>query len=93
MVQWPHDDYARLSSEALKESIVATIARCPLITAWNNPKIKGAVNGLGFASLSRYETIKPDYDFIDLGALARNIAHELTLWSQVESAQDAIRAA
>lgn len=92
MGHWPVEDYARVDSRMLYEAIQTTIGKCPLIIAWNTPKIEGAVNpALGCAVVSRYEGIKPDFDFIDLGALARNITHELVLWSQVESAQDATR--
>lgn len=89
--EWGSGD-CLLSSSTLMTAIDRTIHQCPLIVAWNTPKIEGAVNPeLNTAFISRYEAIKPDYDFIDLGALARNVAHELTLWSQVESAQDAVR--
>lgn len=92
MGHWPIEDFARVDSRMLYEAVQTTIDKCPLIVAWNTPKIEGAVNPqFGAACISRYESIKPDYDFIDLGALARNITHELVLWSQVEAAQDATR--
>jgi hypothetical protein len=94
MQQWPHADYERLDADVLKAEIRAVIERCALVKAWNEPKLQGAVNpDYGAAFVSRYETIKPDYDFIDLDALAHNVAHELTLWAQVEAAQDAGRPA
>lgn len=94
MGYWLHPDYARIASRDLKKAIKQTIEQCPLIVAWNSPKLEGAVSPeLGVAFISRYESIKPDYDFIDLDALAHNVCHELTLWSQVESAQDAVRTA
>lgn len=90
--QWPHEDYARLSASALHAEIYAIIERCPLVKAWNEPKLKGAINpDYDCAFVSRYDSIKPDYDFIDLHALTRNVAHEITLWSQVEAAQDRTR--
>jgi len=46
----------------------------PEIEKLNHPKID---SGAMFASSSRYHTTKPDYDFIDLGALARNIVYML----------------
>jgi hypothetical protein len=92
MEKWPHGDYAALSSGELALAIKETIEHCPLILAWNNPKIEGVVNPeLGVAVTSRFDTIKPDYDFIDLGALARNVTHDLVLWAQVEAAQDETR--
>lgn len=92
MEQWSHEDYARLDTRALHQEIRAVIDRSPLVKAWNEPKKEGAVNtALGCAFVSRYESIHPDWDFIDLGALARNVAHEITLWEQVEAAQDGSR--
>lgn len=92
MEQWGGRDYLMMSDVTLKMAIRRTIGECPLIVAWNTPKTEGAVRPeLGIAFVSRYESIKPDYDFIDLDALAHNVAHELTLWSQVESAQDQTR--
>jgi hypothetical protein len=90
MEHWGGNDYLMMTSANLKTAIRRTIDQCPLIVAWNTPKIEGAVNpGLGVAFVSRYESINSDYDFIDLDALAHNVSHELTLWSQVEHAQDA----
>ena len=40
------------------------------IEKFNNPKID---KGQTFATSSRYHKTKADYDFVDLGALARNI--------------------
>lgn len=92
MEHWGGKDYLMMTSANLKTAIRRTIDQCPLIVAWNTPKKEGAVNlATGTAFVSRYETIKPDYDFVDLDALAHNVCHELTLWSQVESAQDATR--
>lgn len=92
MEHWGGKDYLMMNAANLKTAIRRTIDQCPLIVAWNTPKHEGAVNpDLGIAFVSRYESIKPDYDFIDLDALAHNVAHELTLWSQVESAQDKTR--
>lgn len=93
MERWGLADFAPMNSANLKIAIRQTIEQCPLIVAWNTPKIGGAVNPeFGVAFVSRYESIKPDHDFIDLDALAHNICHELTLWSQVESAQDSASA-
>jgi hypothetical protein len=39
------------------------------------------------------ERTPPTSDFIDRGALARNITHDVVLWEQVECAQDKVRAA
>lgn len=46
----------------------------PEIEKLNNPKID---NGQKFASCSRYHKTKADYDFIDLGALSRNMFYSI----------------
>lgn len=46
----------------------------PEVEKLNNPKID---NGQRFSSSSRFHKTKADYDFIDLGALARNIFYEI----------------
>jgi hypothetical protein len=47
----------------------------PVILSWNTPKKEGACGEMGCAFVSRFNSIKPDYDFIDLDALSRNIAN------------------
>ena len=83
---WPHEDYKMMDSETLWISIKETIKRCPLVTAWNNSK-KGDVQ---ISFHSRYDQPHPDYDFIDLDALANNMAHQIVLDHQVNKAQEAI---
>ncbi len=51
----------------ISESVFETL---PQIEKLNHPKID---TGSDHMFVSRYHSIKPDYDFIDLGALARNI--------------------
>ena len=46
----------------------------PEIEKFNNPKID---KGQTFATCSRYHKTKADYDFVDLGALARNIFYAI----------------
>jgi len=91
MHEWPYEDFAPMSSQELRERVGVLIKSCPLIAAWNEPRLSGAVSEGGHAFVSRYDTLKPDYDFIDLDALVRNVTHELVLWAQVESAQDGYR--
>ena len=42
--------------------------------AWNEPKIP---SGAAFVFVSRYGGPPPDHDFIDLGALLRNVSMEI----------------
>ena len=58
-------------SEFITDDIFASI---PEIEKLNHAKIE--IEGFT-ASCSRYHTTKPDYDYIDLGALARNIFYML----------------
>jgi hypothetical protein len=69
------DEYFETSCKALHEVVRGTFEGCPSILAWNNPR-KGS-HTIVFSS--RYDTPHPDYDFIDLDALARNVSHAVTL--------------
>jgi hypothetical protein len=59
---------------------------CPTILAWNNPKIGRHT----VVFVSRDSQPGPDYDFIDLDALARNIAHSVTVANKYDQGQEAI---
>lgn len=48
---------------------------CPTILSWNYSKVGEPT----MVFSSRYSQPGPDYDFIDLDALARNIAHSVTV--------------
>lgn len=73
LVQWPHgEDYTSFDNiGALERTIMETIGKVPEIQAWNERKNKRE----GPSFVSRYSAPRdPDDDFIDLDALARNIA-------------------
>lgn len=59
----------------LEEVIMVAIGKCPLIVAWNEPK-KGKEREFMFVSMHDGKR-DPDYDFIDLHALAGNVANAL----------------
>ena len=61
--KFTYDELSNLISEDIFESI-------PAINKLNKPKID---NGSDILFTSRYDTPKPDHDFIDLCALARNV--------------------
>lgn len=71
---WPCDQSIGMGEwsdmAALEDAVVATMDQVPEILAWNNRK--NGRDGMGFSS--RYDQPQPDDDFIDMGALARNIA-------------------
>lgn len=93
MRNWSYKDYAHMSSDEMEAAVRQAIDLSPLVRAWNEPKLAGAAGTRGYAFISSFHSIKPDYDFIDLSALCRNICHEITLWAQVEAAQDGVRSA
>ena len=76
--------FLETSCKALRKEIRQAIDACPAMQAWNVPK-KGD-HQIVFSS--RYDHPHPDYDFIDLDALARNIAHSITVAHKYEQAQD-----
>lgn len=60
----------------LKKSIGKAISNSEIIYSWSIAK-----KGTGPVFVSSYSKPKPDYDFIDLDALARNIAQ--SVWLEV----------
>jgi len=68
-------DYQKMSIKQLQIFIAEAITKSPTITSWNNPK-KGKHT---MVFTSRYNSIKPDYDFIDLIALGKNTGHSVWL--------------
>lgn len=78
------DDVFETSCEQLVLVVESVIRVSNTICGWNNPK-KGN-HTISFTS--RYESPHPDYDFIDLGALARNVAHTVTVLEKYDKAQD-----
>lgn len=58
---------------------------CPTIIAWNSPKDGSNPE---FVAYSRFGNPAPDQDIIDLDALARNMAHSITLAEKYDGAHD-----
>lgn len=69
--------FIEMSYEEIKEFVFKHTTAIPEFADWNNAKIHSDHPLIGTSS--RYHTIKPDYDFIDLHALARNVANDI-LW-------------
>ena len=78
------DEFFSTDCDWLKANIRLAFMSCPHIEAWNNSK-KGDVQ---IAFYSRYDKPQPDYDFIDLDALARNVAHSCTLAEKYNQLHD-----
>lgn len=57
----------------------AAIGDHPQLTAWNTPKSERKAE---FVFVSRYNSIEPEHDFIDISALLRNVA--LGVWREAE---------
>ena len=72
------NDYFETSCVSLRSRVRGTFQRCPTIFGWNKPK-KGSHT---VVFCSRYSQPSPDCDFIDLDALARNVAYLVTLESK-----------
>lgn len=69
---WPHEEFHKFESmAALREELDAAFLQIPELLAWNERK-NG--NKAEFGITSRYSQPSPDDDFIDLGALSRNVA-------------------
>ncbi len=65
-LKWPSYEALRVELERVYETI-------PEIEGWNHRK--NGRDGMGFSS--RYDQPEPDDDFIDLGALANNVARSV----------------
>ena len=78
---WPSDEELRPIMPAqywnsygeLYEALYTLFCETESIRAWNEPKSK---HGASIVFSSRYGGPSPDDDFIDLGALANNVARE-----------------
>lgn len=68
----------------LRSLVRETIEKCPTVQSWNVPK-EGEHTTV---FVSRYSQLQPDYDFIDLGAMARNIAQSVTLEEKYNQLHD-----
>lgn len=64
-----------MTYEDIIRFVFESMIELPQIRAWNEPKIKSDHPLVGTSS--RFHRTKPDYDFIDLHAMARNIANDI----------------
>lgn len=69
------DMFAETTIEELRVKLIAIFESVEDIANWNKPKIQ--TDNIVQGSISGHHTTKPDYDFIDLHALARNVAHTI----------------
>ena len=67
--------FMELSYQEIQDFVLGHCGQIPEFMAWNEPKIQTG-NPLQGSS-SRYHKTKPDYDYIDLHALARNVANDI----------------
>ncbi len=76
---WPVEEYFHASCDTLLSAIRMAFDSCPTILGWNRPKIPVSCNS---------SPSDPDCNFIGLDALARNMAHSMTLDTKYEAAND-----
>lgn len=78
---WRHFDpsieYFETNCENLMEKIRETFEQCFIIMEWNIAKKSRQI-------VNKYYVREADYDFIGLNALARNIAHSITLQARYD---------
>lgn len=73
--KWPYDDYQEFETMSALEAVIdGLFLKMPEVLSWNERK--NGRQGMGFSS--RYDQPHRDDDFIDLGALSRNIA--MSVW-------------
>lgn len=70
------DDMSELSIDEIETVLCECFDKMPIVLAWNNPKSGVPKPFCEYAHTGSYD---PDYDFIDLDALARNISHTLIM--------------
>lgn len=71
-------EYIKTTCKDLENIVGTAISKGGVIQSWNIP-LKGEAPSYLF--VSRYDKLEPDLDFIDLDAIARNIAH--SVWLEV----------
>lgn len=79
----PPFEYFETNCNSLRSKVRDTFESCPTIMGWNVAK-----KGSGTVICSRYDSPEPDYDIIDLDALARNVAHSITLEAKYSQLHD-----
>ena len=79
-----NEEYFETDCNCLGIALYDLFERVPDIMAWNKPK-KGDAE---YVFVTRNSGPMPDYDFIDLSALAANAAHSITLQAIYDKAHD-----
>lgn len=69
--------FLKMSYQEIKDFVFKHTTSIPEFLEWNEPKKSAGENFI--ASSSRFHTTKPEYDYIDLHALSRNVANDI-LW-------------
>lgn len=80
-------EYFETNCGALSEAVFVAFGNCPAVESWN--VAKDGSTGPVFSS--RHDQPAPDHDFIDLHALAHNVAHAVTLAERYDQVHDASR--
>lgn len=77
---WEDQKSDVLGINDLRDLIESIISVCPAVKEYNRNEIErnGGQETGGYVFTDRYSTIKPEYDFIDIDALKRNVIGELS---------------
>jgi len=78
------NEMLQTDGRVLRNQLRAAIEGISVIMDWNCPKIGNHT----MVFVSRYDTPKPDYDFIDLDALCRNVAFSVIREAAIEDGWD-----
>ena len=76
VIDFGEDWYKETTCKELEQLVCDAISKSDTVVSWNSPK-KGELPE--FVFVDGYSEIDPDYDIIDLHALARNVAHSVWL--------------
>ena len=82
-ITWDKWGFADFTCDEIRKLLLVNFEKCPSIMAWNEKQKEGR-NDVG----EEHPSWNPDYDFIDLGAWARNISHTLIKEKLIDEAQN-----
>ena len=79
LANWAEQRIDVLAIKDINDFVRTVISVCPAIQEYNRTQNErnGGKRGGAYAFTSRYNHLKPEFDFIDLDALERNVAKDL----------------
>ncbi len=85
--QWDNDQFIEMKCSELMMILEGFCEQSDILKGWNTSKLGKS----DYVFVDRYSQPDPDYDFIDLGALIRNISHDICLVNHVDKRHDETR--